>query len=134
MATTQLDRIELALANLAADLAAVRSLIQQIFLKEINMATNQEALAAALAQLNTTTSQEAALLAADTGKLDAIKALIDNLISTAGVPQSVLDLAAQIQATVDGVVATTTAQASRLDQLATDPRNPVPVPPPAPTA
>ena len=95
------------------------------------MATNLETLNAALQTLNETTSAEATLLQASTAKLDAIKSLIDTLVSTSGVPQNVLDMAAQIQSQLSGVVASTTAQAARLDQLAVDPRNPVPVPPPA---
>ncbi len=94
------------------------------------MATNLETLQAALDALNTTTTQEATLLQADTAKLDSIQALITSILSTTGVPQSVLDQAAAIQAQLTGVVASTTAQAARLDQLATDPRNPVPVPAP----
>lgn len=95
------------------------------------MATNQEILNAAFVQLNETTSAEATLLTANNAKLDGIKALIDNLVNTAGVPQSVIDQATQIQAQIAAIVTATTAQASRLDQLAVDPRNPVPVPPPA---
>jgi uncharacterized protein (UPF0147 family) len=94
------------------------------------MATNLETLQAALDALNTTTTQEATLLQADTAKLDVIQTLITSILSTTGVPQSVLDQAAAIQAQLTGVVASTTAQAARLDQLATDPRNPVPTPPP----
>lgn len=128
---TQLDRIEAAIASLAADVAGVRSLVQNSITREIQMATNLDTLTAALAAVNTATSQEAALLAADTAKLDAIQALITSLVNTAGVPQSVLDTAAQIQAAITGVVSTTAQQAARLDQLGQDPRNPVPTPPPA---
>ena len=94
------------------------------------MATNLDTLNAALDALNTTTSQEAALLQADTAKLDAVQALITSIVNTAGVPQSVIDKANQVQAALSDVVATTTAQATRLDQLAQDPTNPVPTPPP----
>lgn len=94
------------------------------------MATNIEVLQSALDQLNTTTSQESALLAADGAKLDTIQALITDLVNTAGVPQSVLDKVLAIQATVSDVVSSTSAQAARLDQLGRDPRNPVPTPAP----
>lgn len=129
---TQFDRIEAAIASLAADVAGVRSLVQNSITREIQMATNLDTLTAALAALNTATSQEAALLQADNAKLDTIQALIASIMNTAGVPQSVLDTAAQIQTALSGVVGTTTAQAARLDQLGQDPRNPVPTPPPAP--
>jgi len=122
---TQLDRIEAAVAN-------VTQLVRTILSQELLMANNLDTLNAALDALNTATSQEAALLAADGAKLDKIQALITDLVNTAGVPQSVLDKAAAIQAAVAGVAATTTAQAARLDALGVDPRNPVPVPPPAP--
>lgn len=98
------------------------------------MSTNLDTLNAALDALNTATSQEAALLAADGAKLDKVQALIADLVQTAGVPQSVLDKAAAIQAAIGDVVTTTTAQAARLDALAVDPRDPVPVAPPSPTA
>lgn len=82
------------------------------------MSTNLDTLNAALDALNTATSQEAALLAADGAKLDKVQALIADLVQTAGVPQSVLDKAAAIQAAIGDVVTTTTAQAARLDALA----------------
>lgn len=129
---TQLDRIEAAIAILVADLAAVRSLVQTVLTREITMANNLDTLQEALDALNTATSAEAALLAADTAKLDKIQALITDLVQTAGVPQSALDKVAAIQAALADVSATTTAQAGRLDQLGVDPRNPVPTPPPAP--
>jgi hypothetical protein len=94
--------------------------------------SNLDSLNTALDALNTATSQEAALLQADTAKLDTIQALITDLANTAGVPQSVLDKATAIQAALAGVVSTTTDQAARLDALGKDPRNPVPTPPPAP--
>lgn len=98
------------------------------------MANNLDTLNAALDALNTATSQEAALLAADGAKLDKVQALITDLVQTSGVPQSVLDKAAAIQAAIGDVMTTTTAQAARLDALAVDPRNPVPVAPPTPPA
>lgn len=156
---TQLDRIEAAIASLAGDVAAVRSLVQNIITREIQMATSLETVTAALAAVNTATSQEAALLAADTAtlaqiqaaqtaagpKLDAIQALITSLVNTAGIPQSLVDAANAAQTAVTALVASstangaalatvassTTAQSARLDQLAQDPRNPVPTPPPA---
>lgn len=156
---TQLDRIEAAVASLAGDIAGVRALVQNTIAREIQMATSLDTLNAALDAVNTATSQEATLLAADTAtlaqiqtaqaadgpKFDAIQALITSLLNTAGIPQSVLDKASAAQAAVAGLVATstsnaaalasvqtnTTAQSARLDQLATDPRNPVPTPPPA---
>lgn len=156
---TQLDRIEAALAGLTADVAAVRSLVLNVINREIQMAANLDTLTAALDAVNAATSQEAALLAADTAtlaqiqaaqaaagpKLDAIQALITDLANTAGIPQSVLDKAAAAQLAVSALVSAstangtalatvasnTTAQSARLDALAVDPRNPVPTPPPA---
>lgn len=160
MATSQLDRIELAIASLAADVAAVRSLQQQILAKEIEVANNQQVLEAALDALNTATSQEAALQAADNAlltqiaaaqaadqpRLDTIQALINDLVNTAGIPQSIVDKATAAQTAVEALVASgtsnssalatvqsnQTAQSARLDQLGRDPRNPVPTPPPTP--
>jgi hypothetical protein len=93
--------------------------------------SNLDTANAALEAINAATSQEAVLLQANIAKLDAVQALITDLVNTAGVPQAFLDKAAQIQAALSGVVDATTAQSSRLDQIATDPRNPVPVSPPA---
>lgn len=157
-APTQLDRIEAAQAELAADIAALRSLLQNIVTREIQIMSNQDVLKAALDAVNAATSQEAALLATDTAilaqiqatqasngpKLDTIQALILDLLNTAGIPQSILDQAMAAQAAVAALVASSTAngtalasvasnttdQSARLDQLARDPRNPVPTPPP----
>jgi len=95
------------------------------------MALDIQTLTNAIAQLNTATSEEATLLLAQNAKLDAVTALIANIIATPGVPQSVLDQVAQIQTTVAGMQTLTTQQASRLDQMAADPRNAVPVATPA---
>jgi len=127
---TQLDRIEAAQADLAADMAAVRSLLQTIVTKEIQIMSNQDAMKAALDAVNTATSQEAALLLTLNPKLDAVQALITNLVNTAGVPQSLIDEANAILPGLQGISATTTAQAARLDAMGVDPRNPVPVAPP----
>lgn len=145
---TQADRIEAAVSGLASDFAATRATLQTILTREITMAntqdTNQQILQAALDAINTTTSQEATLLSqataqlqADGGKMDAIQTLITSILSTTGVPQSVLDQAAAIQqalgavaTSTSAIISTNTALAARLDQLAVDPRNPVPVPPP----
>lgn len=138
------------------------ALLNAIRIREQIMSTNLDTLQAALDAVNTATSQEAALLVVDTAalaqiqatqaangpKLDAIQELITDLVATNGVPQSVLDKAAAAQAAVTALVASstangaalaavssnTTAQSARLDQLAVDPRNPVPTPPPAPPA
>jgi hypothetical protein len=120
----------------------------------LNTATSQEA---ALLQtaidgiggINTALTGATATLSAEGAKLDTVQALIDNLRQSAGVPQSVLDSLAQVQGVVDGVntslaglgaslgtasssaaaIGTAlTAQSSRLDQMAQDPANPVPVP------
>jgi hypothetical protein len=128
---TQLDRIEAAQASLAADIAGLRSLLLNIVTREIQIMSNQDIMKAALDAVATATSQEAALLTANLPKLDKIQALITDLVNTAGVPQSMIDQAAAIQAAIADVVTTTTAQAGRLDVLGNDPRNPVPTPPPA---
>lgn len=109
------------------------ALLRQLVEGQQFMATNLDTLTAALDQINTATTQEAQLLQADTAKLDAIQALVNTILSTAGVPQAVLDKATQIQTALADVVATTTAQAARLDQIAQTPTNPVPPPAPAPT-
>jgi len=94
------------------------------------MANNLDTLQTALEALNAATSQEAALITAQNAKLDKVQSLITDLVSTAGVPQEVLDKAAAIQTALNEMVTASTAQAARLDSLGTDPRNPVPTPPP----
>jgi|SRR5271154_6895635 len=129
----KLDAIARAQAKIELEQRQQTALLAALVEGQQLMATNIETLQAALDQLNTATSQEAALLTADAGKLDKIGALIADLVAaanTAGVPQSILDQAAAIQTALTGVVQTTTAQAARLDVLGTDPRNPVPVQPP----
>lgn len=132
MAEPKLSDVVARLVRMELELREQTALLVALVNGERIIMTNLDTLTAALDQLNTTTSQEATLLQADTAKLDAIQALITDIVQTAGVPQSVLDKATQIQAALSGVVDATTAQAARLDQLAQDPRNPVPVPPPAP--
>jgi hypothetical protein len=120
----KLERIELRQNHHTALLGA-------IITGERIMALDLQTLQNALAQLNAATSQEATLLLAQNSKLDAVQATINNIIATPGLPQSVLDQVAQIQTTVAGMQTTSSEQASRLDQMAVDPRNVVPVAPPA---
>ncbi len=129
--TTALDRIEHKLDLLLSRQTELLQLTRTTLTEALAMASNQEQLQAAVDQLNTTTSQEAALLIANAAKLDTIGTLITDLVNTEGVPQSILDKAAAIQSALNDVVSTTTAQAGRLDALGVDPRNPVPVKPPA---
>jgi hypothetical protein len=156
---TQLDRIEAKLATVELEQRQQTALLTALVTGGQLIMSNLDTLNAALSAVNAATSQEAALLATDTAtlaqiqatqasngpKLDAIQALITSLVNTAGIPQSVLDAAAAAQTAVNGLVASstansaalaavqsnTTAQAARLDQLGTDPRNPVPTPPPS---
>jgi hypothetical protein len=167
MAEPTLSDVMAALVAIKSELNTVKlqntqqtALLSSLVTGDQLIMSNLDTLTAALSAVNAATSQEAALLAADTAtlaqiqatqasngpKLDAIQALITSLVNTAGVPQSVLDAAAAAQTAVNGLVASstangaalaavqssTTAQSSRLDQLGQDPRNPVPVPPPAP--
>lgn len=129
---TRLRSVELLQQEQLDQGAQQSALLQRVLQGQHQMANNLDTLNAALDALNTATSQEASLLQADGAKLDAIQALITSIVNTAGVPQSVIDKATQIQTALTGVIATTTAQAARLDQLAVDPTNPVPTPTPTP--
>lgn len=133
----RLDRIEELLVALLAKADNERARENAHYLKILerlnHMATKQEDMQAALDALNVSTSQESALLAANTAKLDAVQALITDLVNTAGIPQALIDQANAIKMTLTGVVDSSTAQAARLDQLAVDPRNPVPSQTPSPT-
>jgi hypothetical protein len=130
----RLDRIEELLAGIISqgnnERARENAHYKQILERLTTMATNLETMQAALDALNAATSQEAALLTADGEKLDKIQTLITDLVNSGGVPQTLIDQANAIVASIADVQASTTAQASRLDQLGTDPRNPVPTPAP----
>ena len=131
MAEPTLDAIMAKLAVIELEQRQQTALLTALVTGDELIMTNLDTLTNTLAAIDTAPSQEAALLQADTVKLDAISSLISDIVQTTGVPQSVLDKAAQIQEALSGVVTSTIAQASRLDQLAVDPRNPVPVAPPA---
>jgi hypothetical protein len=132
----RLDRIEELLVAVLSkadnERARENAHYKQILERLTTMATRQEDMQAALDALNASTSQESALLAANNAKLDAVQALITELVNTAGIPQALIDQANAIRTTLSGVIDSSTAQAARLDQLAVDPRNPVPSPTPSP--
>lgn len=127
---TRLRSIELVQQELLDRGAEQSALLRRLLQGQHQMANNLDTLNTALDALNAATTQEAALLQADGAKLDAVQALITSIANTAGVPQSVIDKVTQAQTALSGVIATTTAQAARLDALAVDPTNPVPTPPP----
>ena len=132
MAAPTLSDVMARLATIELEQRQQTALLTALVNGQQLMANNLEILQTALDQLNTATSQEAALITAQNGKLDTISALITDLVNTAGVPQSVLDKAATIQTAITDLITTSTVQAARLDALGVDPRNPVPTPVPTP--
>src|SRR5262245_54431243 len=107
-----LDTLGIKLDKVLAKVTEVLTLTRTTPQETLNMITNLDVLQAAADQLNTATSQEAALLQAlsatinsEDAKLDLVQARLDQLIADANpaIPQSVLDELAAINATVSGV-------------------------------
>lgn len=143
-----LEQVLFMATNLDIANAAIAALADATSQEAALLQTTSQAVTGIATSVDTAT----ATLAAQGPKLDAIQQRINQLIAAGDVPQATLDALASLQTQVAGVQTTITGvntalsplsasaaalsdgltqQSARLDQMGTNPSNPVPLKPPA---